>query len=97
MSTNSLGISSEIYYLCTMIIFVSVKPKSRVARVSKVDETHYVVSVREPPVDNKANEAVISALAEHFAISKSRIRLVSGYGGRRKIFEVLSATSGARR
>jgi uncharacterized protein YggU (UPF0235/DUF167 family) len=73
-----------------MKIFVSVKARSKIERVQQQDQHHYTVCVKEPPVDNKANEAVVAALAEHFAISKSRIRLVSGHTSRQKIFEVLS-------
>ena len=38
-----------------------------------------------PPVDGKANEAIIKALAKHF---KTRVRMISGQTSRRKIFEV---------
>lgn len=38
-----------------MIIFVRAKPKSKKKFVKKIDATHYVVAVKEPPVDNKTN------------------------------------------
>lgn len=72
-----------------MKITVRVKPNARVERVEKLDEHRYTVSVKAPPVEGRANEAVIAALAAHFGIAKRRIRLVSGRVGRQKVFEVV--------
>ena len=44
--------------------------------------------VNAPPVDGKANAAVIATLAEQFKVSKSKVRVVSGHGGRSKLVEV---------
>jgi uncharacterized protein YggU (UPF0235/DUF167 family) len=71
-----------------MRIFVTVKPRSRRPSVTKSDATHVVVAVSEVPEDGKANAAVIAALAAHWGISRSRIRLVSGAAGRKKVVEV---------
>ena len=72
-----------------MRIFVKAKPRAKTAQVTKLDETHYAVSVTEPPVDNKANEAIRAALARHFSVPRNRMRLVSGQSRRQKIFEIL--------
>lgn len=64
------------------------KPRARHVVVEKIDDTHFVVSVKEPPVDGKANEGVIEALAEHLCISKSSFRIVSGKSSRNKIVEI---------
>ena len=71
-----------------MRIFVSVKPKAREEKVEKIDEIHYKVSVTEPPVDGKANKAVIGALAGYFGVAKFNVLLVSGVGSREKVFDV---------
>ncbi len=71
-----------------MKIFVSVRPKARQEKVEKLDETHYKVWVIEPPVDGKANKAVISALSEFFSIPKINIILLSGATSKEKVFNV---------
>jgi hypothetical protein len=71
-----------------MKITVQVKPKKKKAYVEKVDADYYLVSVLEPPVDGRANTAVIKALAKFFAVSPSRITLVSGHTAKMKTFEI---------
>ncbi len=48
----------------------------------------YKVSIKEPPVDGKANEAIVRVLAEYFKVSKSSVRLVSGSTSKQKVFEI---------
>lgn len=68
-----------------MRIFVKVKPKARVEKIEKVDNTHYVVYTKETPEKGKANEGVIRLLSKYFSISKSRIIITSGKTSRSKI------------
>lgn len=70
-----------------MRINVRIKPRSSQNKVEKT-ENGYVVFVTEPPVDNKANTAMIENLSEYFNISKSKIRIVSGFKSRNKIIEL---------
>lgn len=58
------------------------------AGVEKVDDAHFVVKVKAPPVDGKANIAIVEALAEYFNIGQSRVRLVSGAASKQKVFEI---------
>lgn len=74
-----------------MRIAVQAKPSSREERVEKVDETHYVVAVKEPPVEGRANAAIVRALAAHFSVSVSRVRIVAGHTARKKIVEMYEA------
>jgi uncharacterized protein len=48
-----------------------------------------VVSVTAPPVDGRATEAVVAALAAAFGVPARQISLVSGQRSRDKIFEVV--------
>jgi uncharacterized protein (TIGR00251 family) len=48
----------------------------------------YKVSVKESPVDGKANEAIIRLLAEYFGTRTCDVRIVSGHTSKRKIVEV---------
>lgn len=71
-----------------MKIFVKAKPNAKEKKIVKIDETHFVVSVKEPPIKGPANIAVQKALAEYFKISLSRVILVSGFSSKHKIFEI---------
>jgi uncharacterized protein len=71
-----------------MRIFVKVKARAREALVKKIDEGHYVVSVKEPPVDGKANVAVLKTLADYFNLKRSKISLVVGQTSNQKVFEI---------
>lgn len=71
-----------------MKIFVSVKPKARQDKIEKIDENHYKVSVTEPPVEGRANKAVMNALSEFLGTSKINITLIGGATSREKVFEI---------
>lgn len=72
-----------------MKIFVKAKPSSREEKVEKIDEQNYIVSVKEPPVKGKANEAIRNALAVYFKTASSRVKIVSGFSSRNKIVEII--------
>ena len=71
-----------------MKIFVKAKPVAKEEKVEKIDENHFVVAVKEPPKDGRANGAIAKALAEYFEVPQSSLRLVSGFSSRQKVFEL---------
>lgn len=71
-----------------MIIFVKVKPAAKEEKVEKIDEINFRVQVKEPPVEGRANRAVIKALADYFGVTQSGIRIVSGFTSRLKTIEI---------
>ncbi len=71
-----------------MKIFVRTKPRARKTLVEQVDQTHFVVSINEPPIENRANEAVIKALADYFKISPSQVEITSGHTAKTKVVEL---------
>ncbi len=75
--------------LIFMKIFVTAKPGAKRERVERLDDAHFLVAVKEPPIEGRANKAVIAALAANLGVSPSRLLLVSGHGSRRKVIEVL--------
>ena len=72
-----------------MRIFVKAKPRSREERVARVDDTHFIVAVKDSPVQGKANAAIGKALAEYFGVPVSYIKLTSGFSSKEKTFEVV--------
>lgn len=71
-----------------MKLFVTAKPAAHETRVEKIDETHFVVSVIEPPIEGRANRAIIAALATYFKCAPSSVRIISGHTSRHKIVEI---------
>lgn len=72
-----------------MKISVIVHPNSKKEAVEKdlLDNLH--VYVNQPPLEGKANKAVISALADYFKITKSNVNLISGAKSKYKLFEIV--------
>jgi uncharacterized protein len=70
---------------------VVVVPRARRARIEQIDATTLRVAVTAAPHDGQANEAVVAAVAEHLRVPRSRIRIVRGRTGRRKILEIEGA------
>jgi len=69
-------------------ISVKAKPDCHQAYVKQIDSTTYEVAVKEPPVEGRANRAIIAALSEHLNISKARMTIVLGWSSRQKIIEI---------
>lgn len=71
-----------------MRIFVKTRPGSRLEKVEKVDETHFLVWVKAPAKEGKANQAVIALLARYFDIPKSFVIIESGFFAKEKVILV---------
>ncbi len=71
-----------------MEIFVKAKPSSKEEKVLKVDDDHFEVWVKEPPIQGRANAAITRALADYFNTSPSNVLMISGYSSRYKKFEI---------
>jgi len=72
-----------------MKINVRAKPRAREAKVEKIDEGNFVVSVKEPPIQGKANFAIARALAVYFDVPSFQVKLISGTSSKQKIFEIV--------
>ncbi len=74
-----------------MIFFIKVSPGAKKERFSLSDDGVLKCYVTAPPVDGKANAAVIAALSAALKLSKSDVCVVSGHASRFKKIEILSA------
>jgi len=74
-----------------MKIFVKARPNSKAESIEKVDDAHFTVAVKEPPVKGRANAAISKALADYFGIAPSQVSLVSGFSSKQKVFEIHTA------
>lgn len=61
-----------------------VKPNAREARLEEQGDGTWLAAVKAPPVEGKANEAVIALVAGHFRVSKSKVSIKSGAASRLK-------------
>ena len=71
-----------------MKIFVKAKPLAKEEKIEKVDETHFIVCVKAPPIKGKANEAIRKELADYLQVPVSQIILQSGFVSKHKVFKI---------
>lgn len=71
-----------------MRLEVIVKPNSSKTSIEKKDDGAWVICVTAPPIDNKANKALIEVLANYFHKPKSKITIIRGEKGRKKLIEI---------
>lgn len=72
-----------------MKVAIIVHPNAKKERVEKDLFGGLHVYVNQPPLEGKANQATIEALAIYFKVSKSNIKLISGAKSKHKIFEII--------
>ena len=66
------------------LLAVRVKPRSAQDALEQQPDGSWVARLRAPPVDGRANEALIALVAAHFGRPRSAVRLVSGATARLK-------------
>jgi uncharacterized protein YggU (UPF0235/DUF167 family) len=71
------------------MIYINAKihTKAKNPRIIQIGETLHVY-VLEVARENRANEAVIGAIASYYGVSKSAVRLVKGQKSTVKIFAI---------
>lgn len=74
-------------YSFAMRISVVVKPGARENSVTEV-ANDYLVTLKAPPVDGKANKALMEVIAKHFKVRKVDVVIKSGHSSRRKILDI---------
>ena len=67
---------------------VKVKPGSRVDALVELDDGSYEARVKAPPVDGKANAALIALVAAHFGVRKAQVSIKSGASARVKLVQI---------
>ena len=68
-----------------LILTVRVSPNARRSNFDGLwNNTHLKIALFAPPVDGKANEALIDFLADFFHLRKSAVHLLSGHTSRIK-------------
>lgn len=71
-----------------MKITVIAHPNAKKPRIEKDLLGTLHVYVNQPPLEGKANRAVIEALADYFKVKRNAVILLSGEKSKNKIFEI---------
>jgi uncharacterized protein (TIGR00251 family) len=70
-----------------MLIKVRVIPKARQNKIIE-EGGSFKVYLTAPPVEGKANQALLQLLAEHYNVKKNKVKIISGEKSRNKIIEI---------
>jgi uncharacterized protein len=71
---------------CT--IGVRIKPGTSREKVVQVQDNEVCIAVTAPPVDGKANEALIKALGKFLGVPKSAVEILRGHTSRIKLVHI---------
>jgi uncharacterized protein (TIGR00251 family) len=71
---------------------VRLQPRASKSEVTGERNGEVTIRVNAPPVDDKANAALIKLVAGRLAIPKSRVRIVRGGKSRSKLLEIEGLT-----
>lgn len=74
------------------LLEVSVSPNARRTRAEGLHDGALRVKLAAPPVDGKANEALLAWLAAEFGLPRRGVRLLRGETSRRKQIELAAAS-----
>jgi uncharacterized protein len=67
---------------------VKVRPGSRDESLVEQADGTWLARVKAPPVDGKANAALITLVASHFRLRKAQVTIKSGAAGRMKLVQL---------
>jgi hypothetical protein len=67
---------------------VRVKPNSKKEEIIPEDGG-FIIRVKEPPTEGKANRAVIRLLAKHLGIPETQLRISRGLTSRTKVIQII--------
>jgi len=76
------------------VIKVKVLPRSSRTETAGRENDVYRVKLTDPPVEGRANKALIAFLAEKLGVPKRDIEIVSGKTGRLKTIRIRGLTAG---
>ena len=74
--------------MSSVIMQVKVKPRARVSALTQSPDGTWLARLKAPPVDGKANDELVTLVAEYFQCSKAAVSIKSGAAGRMKLVKV---------
>ncbi|MBU4512786.1 DUF167 domain-containing protein [Patescibacteria group bacterium] len=70
------------------IVNLKILPRSSINELIKISDTEWKVKLTSPPVDGRANQALIKFLSKELDISKNQIEIIKGLKSRNKIIKI---------
>jgi len=71
-----------------MIIYVKVKANSSREEIESFGNNRYLVYLKEPPENNRANIELINLLSKYFGTPVTKVRIKAGLSNNEKILEI---------
>jgi uncharacterized protein (TIGR00251 family) len=71
--------------MTVQVLQVKVKPNAQASSFGQSSEGMWLAQIKSPPVDGKANQELITLVAEHFQCAKSAVSIKTGAPGRLKL------------
>ena len=71
-----------------MKIQVKVKPNSPQQKIEQSEEGTWIVRLKSPPIDGKANQELIALLAKKWKVPKKQITIKTGLSAKNKLIEI---------
>ena len=72
----------------SVTLTLHIQPGARTTEVAGIHGDALKIRLAAPPVDGKANAALIEFVAQRLGVAKSLLSLKSGHSARRKVLEV---------
>jgi hypothetical protein len=69
-------------------LVIKVKPGAKEAKLELSDELGWIAHVKAPPIDGKANEALIALVAGHFGVRRRSVTITAGLSSRTKRIQI---------
>lgn len=73
------------------ILTIYLQPSAKKSEIVGLHDGHIKIKVNSPPIDGKANEALILFLSEFLNIPKSTIKIISGEKSRIKKISIIGS------
>ncbi|MBE9110752.1 DUF167 domain-containing protein [Nodosilinea sp. LEGE 07298] len=70
------------------VLTVRVKPNAKVQKATRLDDGSWLLHLKAPPQDGKANAALVALMAKTLGVTKAQVRIKSGQTARTKRVEI---------
>lgn len=92
-STSSVDLISPAYWEGTdLLLRVQLLPRASCNEFAGIHGNALKIRLTAPPVDGKANAALVAFLAEAFGVAKQQVALLRGKTGRTKKLRIQAPT-----
>lgn len=72
----------------SVVLKIKVKPRARESSLVQMGDGTWLAKLRRPPVDGKANDELVTLVAEQFRCRKAAVSIKSGVTSRVKLVEI---------